>query len=103
LIKVIKYGGKEWALSGWDYTYGKRMSQRTWFCPEGKMSAIIIVREKFGYTFLVQSPDGEILDVGVCRRRHNSKFLSQKVMQEFLGHCEISISKASKTFQRWIL
>ena len=103
LIKVIEYGGKEWVLSGWDYTYGKRMSQKTWFCPEGKMSAIVIVREKFGYTFLVQSPDGEVLDVGVCRKRHNSKFLSQKVMDEFLGHCEISLAKASKPFQQWLL
>ena len=103
MIKVIKYGGKEWALSGWDYTYGKRMSQRTWFCPEGKMSAIVIVREKFGYTFLVQSPDGEILDVGVCKRRINSKILSQKVLDEFLGHCEISMAKTSKPFQQWML
>jgi len=91
-------------LSNWDYTYGKKMSQRTWVCPGGKMSAIIIVRNNEGkYSFIVQSPDGEILDVGVCQQRHEAKKLSQNVLKQFLEHCVIRFTVADESFRTWML
>ena len=101
-MKVIKYGGKDYLLSGWNYTDNNKLSQRSWVCPEEKVSAIIIVRKTFGYAFLVSSPDGEMLDVGVCRTRGDCKKMSQRVIDHFVGHCSIGISEYSRTFRDWI-
>ena len=103
-VTLIRYGQQDWMLSNWAYTYGKKMSQRIWLCPKGKTSAITIVRNNEGkYSFIVQSPDGEILDVGVCQQRHEAKKISHNVLKQFLEHCEIRITQAEESFRSWIL
>ena len=92
-MRYILYGGQEWFLSAWSYTYGKKMSQKFWVSPVGKMSAIVIIR---------QSPDGEILDLGVCKRRIDANKMSEKSISDFLSHCEVKIGDTSKQFQAFI-
>ena len=101
-MTIILYGGVEWFLSGWTYTYGKKMSQRFWISQCGKMSAITIIRHERRQKFIAQSPDGVILDVGVTRRRSDAKKLSQNAVYDFSGQCEIRLSDTSPQFQAFI-
>tara|TARA_Y100000114_G_C11664800_1_gene280841 strand:- start:27 stop:335 length:309 start_codon:yes stop_codon:yes gene_type:complete len=101
-VKYILYGGQEWLLSAWSYTYGKKMSQKFWVSPAGKMSAIVIIRHKRRQKWITQSPDGEILDLGVCKRRIDANKMSEKSISDFLSHCEVKIGDTSKGFQVFI-
>lgn len=101
-LKVILYGGVEWFLSGWTYTYGKKMSQRFWISQMGKMSAITILRHNRRQKFIAQSPDGEILDVGVCKLRSDAKKMSQNAVSDFFVQCEIPLSQVSQDFKTFI-
>ena len=103
-LDIVRYGGEEWLLSNWDYTYGKKLSQRIWICPKGRVYAVVIVRTRERkYNFIVQCPMGEILDVGVCKTRHEAKIISTKVLKQFLSHCRISFPKSNQRFKKWIL
>ena len=101
-MRYILYGGQEWFLSAWSYTYGKKMSQKFWVSPVGKMSAIVIIRHNRRQKWITQSPDGEILDLGVCKRRIDANKMSEKSISDFLSHCEVKIGDTSKQFQAFI-
>lgn len=102
-MRYILYGGQEWFLSGWSYTYGKKMSQKFWISPQGKMSAIIIIRHKRRQKWITQSPDGEVLDLGVCRKRSDANKMSDKSVSDFLSQCEVKMSELSSEFKRFVL
>ena len=103
-MKIVRYGGHDWLLSNWDYTYGAKMSRKTWVCLKLKVSAVVIVRNPDRkYSFIVQSPDGEILDVGVCPTRHQAKTISTNVLKQFVEHCETILSNTHKDFRSWML
>jgi len=101
-MTVIRYAGREYLLSGWNYTASKKLSQRSWLSAEGKESAVIITRRSNGYSYLVCSPDGELLDVGVCPTRGGCKKLAMRCLTEFTAHCRLHLRDISDGFRRWL-
>jgi hypothetical protein len=102
-VNIIYFGGKEWMLSGWSFTYGKKMSQRMWVCPTRTTTAIVVVRKKNVSNFIVQSPDGEILDYGVCKRRRDAKALADRIIRQFAELGKVPLSETSREFRRWLM
>ena len=101
-MKVVKYGGFEWFLSGWSYTYGAKLTQKYWVSQGGKMSAITIYRHRNRQKYIVQSPDGEILDYGVVRLRSEAKRLTQKALWSFMEHTMVPLKESSPGFQGFV-
>jgi len=78
------------------------MLRRMWVSPTHSFTAATIIKRTRGYGFIVMSPDGELMDVGVCRYRRDSKDIIQKLLDEFVIECGISPGEMSKDFRNWL-
>ena len=101
-MTAIRYAGVEYLLSRWNYTERRKLSQMVWMSMERKETAITITRRSNGYAYLVCSPDGELLDVGVCPTRGECKRLSMRCLEDFIGHCKLKLRDCSPDFRRWL-
>jgi hypothetical protein len=101
-MKAVRYGGREHLLSAWNYTNNQRMAQRSWLCPGGKVSAVTIVKRSGNWAFTVHFPDGELMDVGVCKTRGLCKTLVSRLLDGFLADCGITVRGYSKGFKAWL-
>ena len=99
---VVQYAGVEYLLSRWNYTGRRVLSQRVWMSMDSKSTAITITKRINGYAYLVCSPDGELLDVGVCPSRGDCKRLSMRCLEDFIGHCKLKLRDCSPDFRRWL-
>lgn len=89
-------------LAQWSGTRGKRMLKRMWINPTHSFSAVTIIKRKRGYGFIVMSPDGQLMDVGVCRYRSDAKAIIQKLLDEFIEECGIPHADMSPNFRDWL-
>ena len=99
---AVRYGGLEYLLSGWNYTNNRKLAQRSWVSPSGNVSAVTILKRDYGWGFTVHSPDGQLMDVGVCKTRGMCKTLVGKVLDGFVSDCEITYRYYSSGFTDWL-
>jgi hypothetical protein len=101
-MTVVRYGGVEYLISGWNYTNNRKLAQRSWISPGGKISAVTILKRDYGWGFTVYSPDGELMDVGVCRTRGMCKNLVGAILDDFVSDCGITYKHYSSGFKDWL-
>lgn len=101
-MKIVRYCGSDWLLSGWSYTYGSKLSQKYWLSTSAKVAAITIYRHDGRQKYIVQSPDGELLDYGVVQFRRDAKRLSQRSLWNFMSHSELKFSEGSSEIQEFL-
>ena len=100
-LPIIIYAGTEYVLSHWCGTNGRRLLKRMWLSTTHSFAAATIIKRKRGYGYIVMSPDGQLMDVGVCLLRRDAKLIIQKILDDFVGQCSIPHDEMSNEFRQW--